>query len=109
MQVATLFLAAICVIAIDQSAKSLALRKLHDGRVITFGFVAIRTVLNRQAGWPICRSDSALVALWLGELVLFALLVQFGAVFEDAVGPSTALGGGGGNLLDRILNDGVTE
>lgn len=112
MQVVTLLLAMISVIVLDQAAKSVVLLRLGDGRPMTFGYFAIRAVVNRRMGWVLWNSDAAPVGLLLVEFMLFVAIVQSGAVFTDAIAPAAlgaALGGASSNVLDRLRRGGVVD
>jgi signal peptidase II len=53
-----------------------------------------------------------MLALWTVELVVLVCLVESGLVFEGAVaqvGLGAALGGAGGNLLDRVRRGSVVD
>ena len=111
MQAVTLLLSAILLTALDQATKAIVLSRLREGQATSFGWIAIRRVLNPRADSSFLPGG-ALVTLWVVEVILLVALVQFGPFFQGAtaqVALGAALGGASGNLLDRLRRGGVVD
>lgn len=96
------------VVVLDQITKSLAVSRLGDGRVIEVvdGVVSLRLTLNSGGafglgqGFPLFFLAAtivviALILLWVRSLDDHALAIPLGMV----------LGGGIGNVIDRLFRD----
>lgn len=112
MPVVILLLSAILLIGLDQATKAFILSRFPEGQATSFGWIAIRRVLNLRADGVIFTGDRTLLMLWVAEVVLLVALVQVGPFFQGVtaqVALGVALGGASGNLLDRLWRGGVVD
>jgi signal peptidase II len=111
MPVVTLLLSTTLLVGLDQATKAFVLSRFQEQQAISFGWIAIRRVLNRRAD-GVSQSDSTLLMFWIAEFALLVALVQVGPFFQSAtaqVAVGAALGGASGNLLDRLRRGGVVD
>ena len=112
MATVTLGVSILVVLSIDQASKTLILTSLRDAHAVSIGPLALRRVINRRAGLGQLRDRSAMLALWLVELLLLVAIVEFVPVFDNRpaqIAIGAALGGAASNLLDRWCRDGVID
>jgi signal peptidase II len=109
MYAITMLISAALVAAIDQFAKSCIVTRLTPTGILVGGRIGLRTVINT-------RTRNGRPAYWIAllalEAVWLASLVQLVPAFQNAVASSAigaALGGAGGNVLDRIYRNGVVD
>jgi signal peptidase II len=102
-----LLIAAAAVVALDQGTKSLALEGLADGPVdLIEGAVTLRLAFNPGGVFGIGQNLTS-VFLVATIVVIFGILVAVRRL-EDTrwvVPLGLVLGGGVGNLVDRVLRD----
>jgi signal peptidase II len=111
MPVVILLSSAILLIGLDQATKAFILSRFPEQQATSFGWIAFRRVLNRRAD-VVFQDDSTLLMLWVAEVALLVALVQVGPFFQSAtaqVALGAALGGAGGNLLDRLWRGGIVD
>jgi len=111
MPVITLLLSAILLVGLDQATKAFILSRFPEQQATSFGWIAIRRVLNRRSV-GVFQSNSTLLMLLVAEFALLGALVQVGPFFQSAtaqVALGAALGGASGNLLDRLWRGGVID
>jgi len=92
------------VLFADQVTKTLAVQKLIDGPVDIFGPWRLRLVANRGAilGIP---APAWLLFAGFGVVVVMALVaVRHAPPMRIAAGYGLVVGGGAGNIVDRILH-----
>ena len=109
---ATLVVAAVLVVALDQSTKALAVSGLLGRGAVSFGPIAIRAVLNHRAFPGPLRSPAALGALWVAVAAVLVAAVHLGPLFQGPVAPvaiGAAIGGAGSNLVDRVWRHAVVD
>ena len=112
MQAATLLTSAVLLVVLDQFSKALVVRTFLDGRVVSFGLVAIRNKLNRAAFRGPLGNRRALLALMIAETAVLAVVVQFAPIFDQrlaAVALGVAIGGAASNALDQAFRQGVVD
>ncbi|MBA3356629.1 MAG: signal peptidase II [Pyrinomonadaceae bacterium] len=111
MPAITLLVSAILLIGLDQVSKVFILSRLREGQAKSFGWIAFRRVLNLRCD-GFLAGRGTLFTLWAAEVILFVALVQFGPFFQGAtaqVALGMALGGAGGNLMDKLWRGGVVD
>ena len=111
MPVITLLLSAILLVGLDQATKVFVLSRLQEQQATSFGWIAIRRVLNRGVD-GVFQSDITFLMFWIAEFALLVALVQVGPFFQSTtaqVALGAALGGASGNLLDRLRHGGVVD
>jgi signal peptidase II len=109
---ATLVVAAVLVVALDQSTKALAVSCLLGRGAVSFGPIAIRAVLNHRAFPGPLRSPVTLGALWVILAAVLMAAVHLGPFFQSPVasaGIGAAVGGAGSNLVDRLRRHAVVD
>lgn len=92
------------VFAIDQITKSLAIQRLIDGPVDPFGPWRLRLVANRGAilGIPV---PTWLLFAGFGVVAVMAFTaVRRSPVVRIAMGYGFIVGGGAGNIVDRLVH-----
>lgn len=93
------------MVAADQVTKELALRSLSDGPVdLVPGAVTLRLTYNSGGAFGVLQGLSGLFLV--ATLVIVALIVLWALRLEDrrwAVPLGLVLGGGVGNVTDRLL------
>ena len=112
MATVTLVVSILVVLSIDQASKTLVLTSLRDAHAVSIGPLVLRRVINRRAGLRQVRDRSAMLALWLVELLLLAAIVELVPAFGNSpaqIAVGAALGGAAGNLFDRWCRDGVID
>jgi len=110
MPATRLLLFAMLWVALDQATKALVVSRLAMGEAASLPGIAIRRVLNASGASN--ASARALTVLWTVEAALLVALVQYGPFCQSATAQAalgTALGGAGGNLIDRIARGGVVD
>lgn len=111
-----LFVAGLCV-GCDQVTKGIAREGLDDGRAISYMGDVLRLQLAENHGGMLSFGSSlsgehrfliltVFVAVALIGFFLFALLTKKMTTLQ-IISISFVLGGGLGNLIDRLLNDGA--
>ena len=111
MRAATVLTSTALLLAADQATKSLALGRSPRRPVGSEERSVLRPALNRR-GCGGSAPSRLLLALWVLELVALLCLVESGLLFRSVVAQvslGAALGGAGGNLLDRIHRGGVVD
>jgi signal peptidase II len=112
MRAVAFLLTAILLVLIDQAAKAIVVSRFREGQATACGAVGIRRTLNRRGCGGFVKDGRVLVAMWAGEIVVLAALVQFGPILPGATAPvalGAALGGASSNLFDRLWRGGVVD
>jgi signal peptidase II len=103
---------AMVTVAIDQASKAWAVARLNRGRSIAVGrWLRLRRVHNRAGliGWPRRGSAVAFLALLTAGITVSASYLPLLHSLRGLVGLGLVVGGAGGNLIDRLRHDGVTD
>jgi signal peptidase II len=101
----------LAVLSVDQGAKALVCRRLRVNESMRLGRrLQIARVQNRGPGWLALSSKHALV-LWSVIVVAGVVVVVTGPHLGvvPIIGLGLALGGAGGNLLDRVMRKSVLD
>jgi signal peptidase II len=109
---ATVLTSAGLLLAADQATKSLALRRRPESPAASPRGIVLRRFLNRRGCGGEVATRHPLLALWVLELVALLCLVESGLLFRGVVAQMSlgaALGGAGGNLLDRVRRGAVVD
>jgi lipoprotein signal peptidase len=96
MQTFVMLLSAVSLVALDQAVKVIVVARAAGGHL-----------LHRKDDWL-----ASLAALWLGELLLLALLVEVGPLAQSAwaaIALGAALGGAASNLIDRAARGRIVD
>jgi signal peptidase II len=99
------------VVNVDQAAKTVVCRRLALAGSVQLGrYLRITHGENRGSGW-LALSRTPAVALFASLISLAAVLVTAGPPLGavSVVGLGLALGGAGGNLVDRIARKSVRD
>lgn len=97
------------VIVLDQITKVIAVASLSDGSVSIIGeFLELSLVRNPDAAFNLLRGAGALIGLLaIAAAVLIFIVIHRTERTLDAVVLGLILGGALGNLIDRVVRDGV--
>lgn len=114
MPAATVLLSGLLTLVFDQATKALVVANLREGHARKFGWLVIRRSLTRKGPWAgwLRLGDWSLLVLLILEVALFLALTQVGPFFQNRasqVALGAALGGAGGNVLDRLRRGGVVD
>jgi signal peptidase II len=112
MPAVVLLLSAALLLALDQATKALILVSLREGQAAAFGGIAIRRVTHVAAGRRVLDGRTPLTIIWLLEVVFLISMVEFAPISDGMVAPialGAAVGGAGGNLVDRLWREGVVD
>src|SRR6185369_8784462 len=74
--------------------------------------VPIRRMVNRGGPHGFGFGPTTLLAIWIVDVAILLLLVQVGPFFQHVVAQvalGLAIGGGGGNLVDRLWRGSVLD
>jgi signal peptidase II len=103
-----MLLAAGGVFAIDRASKLVIGRSFASGRTLRLGpALRVHLVLHACEG----RKQKTLPVLWVGVVLVFALLVRYAepSLNDAQTGFAIAMGGAAGNLLDRVRQGAVID
>jgi signal peptidase II len=109
---AVLFVSAILLIVLDQATKAFVRSGFREGQFTSFGGVPIRRMVNRRGSHGFCFGPTTLLAIWIVDVAILLLLVQVGPFFQHVVAQvalGLAIGGAGGNLVDRLWRGSVLD
>ncbi len=97
------------VILFDQVTKVIAVATLSDGNVSLIGeFLELTLVRNPDAAFNLLRGAGALIGLLaIAAAVVILMVIRKTERRIDAVILGLILGGALGNLIDRLVRDGV--